>query len=184
MDDLQIIELYFSRNETAIKETDKKYGRLCFNIAMKILSNGEDSEECVNDTYLGVWNKIPPTRPHNFRAFICKITRNLSLKRADYNHAMKRHSDLLVSFSELENVLPDYSIVSDIDNEGIGKAIGAFLLTEKEETRNVFVRKYFFFDSISEIAQRYSFSESKVKSMLQYTRERLKKYLEKEGIAI
>jgi len=83
MDDLQIIELYFARDEHAIKETDRKYGKLCFRVAKNLLFNNEDSEECVNDTYLTVRNKIPPTRPNNFIAFICKITRNLSLKRLE-----------------------------------------------------------------------------------------------------
>ena len=114
MDDLMIIELYFERDEKAIKETDKKYGRLCFTVAINILGNDEDSEECVNDTYLSVWNKIPPTRPNNFMAFICKITRNLSLKRLDYNKAMKRTPESFVSFTELEDVLPDNSIIPDM----------------------------------------------------------------------
>ena len=91
MDDLSIIELYFARDEQAIKETDAKYGKLCHSIAYNILNNNEDSEECVNDTYIGVWNTIPPTRPNNFMAFVCRITRNLSLKRIE---AMARQSVL------------------------------------------------------------------------------------------
>lgn len=90
MDDLMIIELYFARNEQAINETDIKYGKLCLNMANNILSDNEDSKECVNDTYLSVWNKIPPTRPDNFMAYICKIVRNLSLKKLDFNLAQKR----------------------------------------------------------------------------------------------
>ena len=90
MDDLMIIELYFARNEQAINETDIKYGKLCLNMANNILSDNEDSKECVNDTYLSVWNKIPPTRPDNLMAYICKIVRNLSLKKLDFNLAKKR----------------------------------------------------------------------------------------------
>lgn len=184
MDDLMIIELYFERDEKAIKETDKKYGRLCFTVAINILDNDADSEECVNDTYLSVWNKIPPTRPNNFMAFICKITRNLSLKRLDYNKAMKRTSESLVSFTELEDILPDSSIMPNVENERIGKLISDFLHHEKPDVRAVFIRKYWFFDSISDIAARYSFSESKVKNMLYHSRNKLREYLKKEGIEI
>lgn len=184
MDDLMIIELYFERDEKAIKETDKKYGRLCFTVAINILGNDEDSEECVNDTYLSVWNKIPPTRPNNFMAFICKITRNLSLKRLDYNKAMKRTPESFVSFTELEDVLPDNSIIPDMENAELGRLISEFLNNEKPDARAVFIRKYWFFDSISDIAARYSFSESKVKNMLYHSRNKLREYLKKEGIEI
>ena len=107
MDDLQIIELYFARDEQAIKETDRKYGKMCFRVAKNLLFNNEDSEECVNDTYLTVWHKIPPTRPNNFTAFICKITRNLSLKKLETSNAMKRSVDAIISLSEIEATLPE-----------------------------------------------------------------------------
>lgn len=184
MDDLRIINLYFERNEQAIKETDIKYGKLCLGIANNILSSDEDAEECVNDTYLSVWNKIPPTRPNNFRSFICKIVRNLSVKKLDYNLALKRTPNMTVSYSELENVLQDNNIYDEIEYENLGKIISNFLWQEKEIARNVFIRKYYFFDSISDIARRYSFTESKVKSMLYHSRNRLKEYLEKEGIDV
>lgn len=179
-----IIELYFERDEKAIQETDKKYGRLCFNVAINILGDDEDSEECVHDTYLSIWNKIPPTRPNNFKAFICKITRNLSLKRLNYNKAIKRTPESLVSFTELECVLPDNSIISNIENAEIGKLISEFLMHEKPDARAVFIRKYWFFDSIGDIATRYSFSESKVKNMLYHSRNRLREYLRKEGVEL
>ena len=185
MDDSLLIELYFARDEKAIQETGRKYGRLCFTVAFNILGNDEDSEECVNDTYLSIWNKIPPTRPNNFMAFICKITRNLSLKRLNYNKAIKRTPESLVSFTELESVLPDNSIISDnIENAEIGKLISEFLMQEKPDSRAVFIRKYWFFDSISDIATRYSFTESKVKNMLYHSRNRLREYLRKEGIEL
>lgn len=107
MEDLQLIELYFARDEQAIRETAAKYGKLCFQIAFHITGSAVDSEECVNDTYLGAWNAIPPARPDNFKAFLCKIARNLSLKRAAYNHAEKRSEGALISFAELEEVLPE-----------------------------------------------------------------------------
>lgn len=184
MDDAMIIELYFGRDEKAIKETDKKYGRLCFTVAINILGNDEDSEECVNETYLCVWNKIPPTRPNNFMAFICKITRNLSLKRLNYNKAMKRTPESFVSFTDLEDVLPDNSIMPDMENAEIGRLISEFLNKEKPNARAVFIRKYWFFDSISDIAVRYSYSESKVKNMLYHTRNKLRVYLKEEGVEI
>ena len=184
MDDLRIIELYFERDEQAIKETDSKYGKLCHSIAYNILNNREDSEECVNDTYVGVWNAIPPTRPNNFMAFICKIVRNLSLKRLEFTKREKRSADIIISFEELAAVLPDERYAPNISDEDIGKIISEFLRNQKEDAKNVFIRKYYFFDSISEIAKRYSFTESKVKNMLFYTRNKLKDYLIKEGVEI
>ncbi len=184
MDDLHIIELYFNRDENAIIATDQKYGKLCFQIANNLLRNNEDSEECVNDTYLAVWNKIPPIRPYNFSAFICKITRNLSLKKLKLLNAKKRRSDAIVSIAEIEEVLPDNRITVDIDDKELGKMISDFLRDEKELDRNVFIRKYWFFDPISDIAKRYSLSETNVKSMLFRTRNRLRLYLRKEGVEI
>lgn len=182
MDDITIIELYFARNESAIKETDIKYGKLCFHISFQILGNNEDSEECVNDTYLCVWNKIPPTRPNSFMAFISKITRNLSLKRLEYLKAMKRNPEAFASFNELEEILPDTSIMPEVEDEEISKLISEFLKHEKETTRNVFLRRYWFSDSVSDIAARYSYTESKVKNMLYHTRNKLREYLKKEGV--
>lgn len=184
MDDLMIINLYFERNEQAINETDAKYGKLCFGIANNVLADNEDAEECVNDTYLSVWNQIPPTRPNNFRSFLCKIVRNLSLKKLDYNYATKRNRNMTTSFLELENVLQNCIIDDKLEYEELGKIISDFLWQEKEASRNVFIRKYYFFDSVSDIARRYSFTESKVKSMLYHSRNRLKEYLRKEGVEI
>lgn len=184
MNDSMIIELFFIRNEQAIAETDKKYGKLCFRIAKNILQNNEDSEECVSDTYWGIWNRIPPTRPNHFMSFVCKIVRNLSLKKLDYNLATKRTQNVNISLSELENILPDKCIKPDIEYEELGEIISNFLQHETEEVRNVFIRKYFFFDSVGDIAKQYSFSESKVKSMLFHTRKKLSEYLRKEGIEV
>ena len=184
MEDLQIIELYFERNENAIKETDAKYGKLCFRVANNILKNSEDSEECVSDTYLSTWNQIPPTRPNNFMAFLCKITRNLSLKRMKFLTAAKRTSVATVSFDEIEGYVSDDQLRADINEIEHGMIFSKFLRSEKPDARNVFIRRYWFFDSVSEIAARYSFSESKVKSMLFHTRNRLRDYLKKEGIEV
>ena len=184
MDDHQIIELYFARDERAIRETDAKYGSLCHSVARNILHNDQDAEECVNDTYVGAWNAIPPTRPLCFSAFVCRITRNLSLKRLEAMTRQKRAHTAVVSLDELAEILPDERIAADADDGAIGRAISTFLRGEKEDVRRVFIRKYFFFDSVRSIAQRYGFTESKVKSMLHHTRSRLKKYLIKEGISL
>ena len=184
MEDQQIIDLYFDRNEQAITETDVKYGKLCHSIAYNILSNREDSEECVNDTYIGVWNAIPPTRPNNFMAFVCRIARNLSLKRLEFLKREKRSADVILTLDELSAVLPDERYAPDVSDEDVGRLISQFLRTQKEDVRNVFIRKYYFFDSVKEIAERYSFTESKVKNMLFYTRNKLKDYLIKEGVEI
>ena len=184
MDDQKIIDLYFDRNEQAITETNVKYGKLCHSIAYNILSNREDSEECVNDTYIGVWNAIPPTRPDNFMAFVCRIARNLSLKRLEFLKREKRSADVILTLDELSAVLPDERYAPDVSDEDVGRLISQFLRTQKEDVRNVFIRKYYFFDSVKEIAERYSFTESKVKNMLFYTRNKLKDYLIKEGVEI
>ncbi len=182
MENKQIIDLFFERNENAIKETEVKYGKLCMSIAMNILGNSEDASECVNDTYLGVWNAIPPERPNNLKAFVSKIARNYALKKLAYNGAVKRSPEMTLSFFELEEILPDESARQDVDDGELGRILSEFLRKEKEDQRNVFIRKYYFFDSISDIAKRYSFSESKVKSMLFQTRGRLKSYLKKKGV--
>lgn len=184
IDDPKIIELYLKRDEQAIKETSVKYGKLCHNISYNILNNHEDAEECVNDTYIGVWNAIPPTRPYNFPAFVCGIVRNLSLKRLEFVSRGKRSADMLLSLDELADILPNESYPVDVSDEFVGKLIGNFLRTQKEDVRNVFIRKYYFFDQIGDIAKHFGFTESKVKNMLFYTRKKLRNYLIKEGIEI
>lgn len=184
MNDHEIIELYFSRDEEAIKQTDLKYGRLCRQISYNILNNQEDAEECVHDAYIGVWNAIPPTRPNHLLSFICKITRNQSLKRLESMTRQKRSQGILVSLDELAEILPDESVADGANDEEISKLISDFLRSEKEDVRNVFIRKYFFFDSIGEIAKRYDFTESKVKNMLYRTRMKLKDFLIRQGIAL
>ena len=184
MQDLGIIDFFFARDEQAIKETDAKYGKLCHRVAYNVLHSNEDAEECVNDAYMGVWNAIPPTRPTNLKAFVCKITRNLSLKRLESMSRQKRSHTMTVPLDELAAVLADESVASDTSDEEIGALISRFLREEREAVRNVFIRRYFFFDPIDDIASRYSFSPSKVKTMLHRTRAKLKAYLIKEGVAL
>ena len=184
LEEAKIIELYFERNEQAISETDAKYGKLMYGVAFHVLNDHEDSEECVNDAHAGIWNAIPPTRPNSLMAFACKITRNLALKRLEYLTRDKRSKDLTTSFEELEELLPDERFRPDISEESVGKLISQFLRTQKADVRYVFIRKYFFFDTVSEIAKQCAFTEGKVKSILFQTRNRLREYLRKEGIEV
>lgn len=184
MDDKQIIQLYFNRNEAAIQETERKYGRLCYKIACNIVKNASDVEECVNDTYLCLWNAIPPEKPRNFMAFLAKVTRNLSLKKLAYNSAEKRSVTCTVSISELEEILPDAHCQTEIEDESLGQLINLFLRGEKEDLRNVFIRRYYFYEDVKEIAKRYAFSESKVKSILFHARNKLKKFLIEQGVYV
>ena len=184
MDDKRIISLFFSRDETAIEKLSEKYGRLCFSIVRNILCDEEDVKECVNDAFLTVWNKIPPENPNSLTAFVLKITRNTALKRFEYNTAEKRCSKAVVSIDELSEILSDESVEERFDNEQIGAVLNRFLEGLKPQIRSVFIRKYYFFESISEIARRYSFSESKVKSMLHHAKLKLREFLEKEGVVL
>ena len=191
MEDKQIVDLYWERNERAIAESDAKYGAFCARIAMNILDNAQDAEECVNDTYLRAWNAIPPDRPVKLGAFLGKITRNLSLDRYKAKKTAKRGNSLfLVSLDELSECVPDGStgFGSGFDEETearrIGDCINRFLRRQSGEARDVFICRYFYSDSIGEIARRFGLSESKVKSMLHRARSKLKKFLESEGIRL
>jgi len=184
VEEAKIIDLYFARDEQAIKETESKYGKVMYAMAFRILNNHEDAEECVNDTYVGLWNAIPPTRPNSLMAFACKITRNLSLKRFQYLSREKRCADVTTSFDELESVLADERFAPGVSDEEVGKLISQFLRAQKEEVRFAFIRKYFFFDSIKEIAEICSFTESKVKNILFHARNDLKEYLRRNGVEI
>lgn len=182
MDDRSIIALFFARDERAIAQTQQKYGKVCLGLARRVLGNEQDAEECVNDAYAGLWNAIPPASPDDLCAFACRVVRNLSLKRLRALTRQKCSRDMTVSFSELEEILSDEA--ADGREGEIGAAISAFLREQSEPVRCVFIRKYYFFDSVADIAKRYGFSQSKVKSMLYHTRNKLREYLTKEGIGI
>lgn len=185
MDDNKIVELYWERKEEAIKETALKYGRMCTHIAKNILSSCEDSEECVNDTYFAVWNAIPNERPNRFSAYISRITRNLSLKKYDYISAAKRNPTAIISLEELGDcVSGTESLESEFESKRIEITINKFLWRQGEEKRTVFIRRYWYFDSIENICECTGFTQSKVKSMLYEMRQKLRKYLESEGIEV
>lgn len=185
MDDNKIIELYWERKEEAIRETSLKYGRLCSHIARNILANLEDSEECVNDTYFAVWNAIPSKRPNRFSAFVSRITRNLALKKYEYLSAAKRNPAAITSLEELGDCVSGTETVeSEMEAKRIETTIDKFLWRQGEEKRTIFIRRYWYFDSIETICKDTGFTQSKVKSMLYQMRQRLKNYLESEGIEI
>ncbi len=183
MEDDKIIDLYWKRMEVAIEETSLKYGSYCRTIAYNILSNHEDAEESENDTYTALWKTIPPKRPVNLKAFIGRVVRNLSLTKYDYNVARKRNSSFTVILSELEECLAATETVESQYEKGeIVKYISEFLRTLKKEQRQMFVRRYWYSDSIATIATQFGMSESKVKSMLFRIRGRLRLYLEGKGV--
>jgi RNA polymerase sigma-70 factor (ECF subfamily) len=191
MEDNQIVDLYFGRDERAITESEIKYGGFCTRIAMNILDNAQDAEECVNDTYLHAWQAIPPTRPAKLGAFLAKITRNLSIDRFKAKKAAKRGDSLFfASLDELNECIPQGStgFGGGFDEESearrIGECIDRFLRKQSGEMQDVFICRYFYSDSIGEIARRFGLSESKIKSMLHRARQKLRKHLESEGIRL
>lgn len=184
MDDEEIIALFFARDERAIQQTDAVYGRRLFSLAYRILCNTQDSEESVSDTYMKAWTLIPPNRPNYFYAYLAKICRFFALDKFDWNHAEKRKAVIVSLTDEMGQCIPDRSSDMQLESRELGRLITQFLARISQEKRLIFMRRYWFHDSIAEIAQRYGFSESKVKMRLQRTRNQLAAYLSKEGISV
>ena len=184
MDDSKIIELFFARNEDAIKHTDDTYGRRLFRLADNIVHNDQDAEESVNDTYMKAWDTIPPQRPEHFFAYIAKICRNFALKRIDWQKAKKRNAEVVSLTQEMENCIPDTYRDMEADTRELGRILDAFLRTLTPENQMVFLRRYWYVDTIAEIAVRYGISESAVQMRLNRTRSKLAMYLAKEGIKV
>lgn len=185
MDDSKIIELFFERSEQAIAGLSEKYGSVCERIAVNILNNRLDAEECVNDAYLGAWNTIPPQRPDPLLSYVCKIVRNLAIKRYHSNTAAKRNSTYDVSLDELENCFSSSDQAEEeFDAKESARIIDRFLETLDKENRVMFVRRYWFSDSISDLAELFDRSEHNISVRLYRTREKLKKYLIKEGVSL
>ena len=186
MDDKQILDLYWERSEAAISETSKKYGKYCRYIAFNILHNDEDSEECVNDTYLRAWNSIPPNRPSVLKTFLGKITRNLSLDRYELLNAKKRNGGQMpLVFDEIQECIPSLDSTENIVEEiALTDILNRFLSSLSLEQRKIFMRRYWYLSPIKEIATEYGMSESKIKMSLFRSRNELKKLLEKEGISV
>lgn len=184
MQDEEIVELYWQRNQRALLETSQKYRAYCMKISMNILENIQDSEECLNDTLLKAWDAIPPHRPECLSAFLGKITRNLAINRYNVLHAGKRGAgEYALSLEELDECVPGNMNVEDkLEASALSHSISSFLREQSRETRRVFIRRYFYSDSIAEISEKSGLSQGKIKTMLFRTRNRLRKYLEKEGM--
>lgn len=173
MDDKKIIELYNSRSENALIETEKKYGRLVTFLIGKLIKNQSDIEECANDTYLGVWTTIPPQTPNNLKAYILKIARNQALKKYEYIHAAKRDVDMCLPYEELSNCRRKEG-VEDRENNELKEVIEEFLAALPQTHRQVFMLRYWYFMSVKEITKSCNMSKSKVETILFRTRNKLR----------
>jgi RNA polymerase sigma-70 factor (ECF subfamily) len=186
MRDDEIVTLYWKRDERAIKETKNEYGRYLFKIATNILADLEDSRESVNDTYLAAWNSIPPQRPSVLSTYLGKLTRRISIDLfRKKNREKRRSSEYALSLNELEECIPGGSMPEDeVEVKLLAKSINDFLRMQPEEARNLFVGRYYFLDSLKDVARYCGMSESKAKSILFRTRCSLKTHLEQEGFVV
>lgn len=183
MEDKRIVDLYWQRNESAISETKAKYGKYLFSISYQILLNAEDAEECVNDTYNDAWQSMPPHRPSILSLFLGKITRRLSIDLWRKNNARKRGgSEIALALDELEECVSGTgNVESEVERLELQRKLNAFLFALPQIERQIIICRYWYMDSVSDIAKQFAYSESKVKSMLYRTRNRLRTMLEKEG---
>ncbi len=183
MEDTGIIELYFARDESAIKETDKKYGAYCTAIAMNLLNSREDAQECVNDTYLSVWERIPPHIPECLRAFLGRMTRNISVERYRKLHAKKRFSGMETALDELAECLPsDENVERAFDAKMLADSLNEWLDRLEERDRMLFVRRYWFGDTAKALAAKMGFSEAGVSRKLARLRDSLREALTERGM--
>lgn len=186
MRDEEILDLYWSRNEKAIVETEGRYGKYCYSIAFHILHDREDSDECVNDTWLRAWNAIPPGRPERLSLFLGTITRNLSFDKWKRKKAMKRgNGEVEVTLDELAECVPAANSTEDaVEAAELKRMLNDFLHTLPEKDCNVFLRRYWYVEEYHEIAKRYGMNLNTVKTSLFRTRRKLKDYLEREGVIL
>ena len=186
MDDTQIVELFLRRDEAAIRETAEKYGSRLNSLAFSVVKDRETAEECVEDTYMEAWNSIPPHEPGGYlSAFLARITRHVALNCCRDRSRLKRSAFLCELSEELEQCLPSPDdIECRMDDIAFGEVLNGFLGSLKEESRNIFLRRYWYLDPIADISRRYGLSESKVKTTLFRCRKQFRKYLEKEGYVL
>ena len=184
MEDTKIIALFFDRNEHAVVETDRAYGRKLYVLANNILNNREDAQECVSDTYMETWKSIPPKHPKYFYAFLASVCRNMSFNKLDWRLAAKRNAEVVALTQEMETCIPDSRQNAEMDRRELRRLLEAFLESLSKESRLIFLRRYLYVDTVAEIAARYGISESKVKTQLHRTRTKLHTYLAKEGISV
>lgn len=186
MNDAQIIRLYWDRNETAITETKNKYGSYCFSIAYNILSDREDSEECLNDTWLKTWNNIPPKRPSHLRLFLARIIRNTAFDKFRSNTAIKRkNSEVSIILEELNDCIPASDNIEDyITAKDLQDTMNRFLRSLPRRDCDIFLRRYFYGDSVKHIALEYNMTESNISTLLFRIRKKLKAHLEGDDYII
>lgn len=185
MEDRKIIALFYARSEQAVKELADKYGFVCLKLAVNILNNRQDAEECVNDAYLGAWNTIPPQEPDPLLAYICRIVRNLSIMRYHANTAKKRNSFYDAALDELAECIPStISVEDEVSANELSRLLDVFLDTLDYKNRVMFVRRYWYADAVPEIAQRFGISCNHVSVRLSRTRVKLRKFLKKEGYVV
>lgn len=184
MEDKRIVELFFERSERAIEESEKKYGRYCYSVAYSILASREDTEEVVNDTYLRAWNAIPPHKPSRLGAFLARIARNLALDKYESRRRDRENVAAEAVLDELADCLPDTEGLSVTDELILRGAVDSFLASLGEQTRIVFMRRYWYMMPIAKIAQTSGMTEANVKTTLHRTRKAFKEHLEKEGVII
>lgn len=186
MEDSQIIQLYWNRDQAAIPATSQKYGNYCLSIAQNILGNSQDAEECVNDTFLNAWNTIPPHRPNMLSTFLGKITRNLSFNRYKYNHAEKRgNGEIHCVLDELAECVSDTDDVEqEIDRRELVKEINIFLESLPSVKRDIFVGRYWYADGVQALAKRFKMTDNNVSVLLNRTRKQLKTHLSERGFEL
>lgn len=185
MEEQEIVRLFFERSEQAIAELDGRYGRLGRSIAGNILGSAEDAEECLNDAYLALWNTIPPERPHPLAGYLCRVIRNLAIKRYHANTAQKRNSYYDAALDELEDCLPSSETAESILSASeLTRLLNAFLATLSREERTLFLRRYWFSEPVRVIAKELSISENNASVRLSRIRGRLRQYLRKEGYPV
>lgn len=185
MRDPQIIELFFARDESAIEQTREKYGKYCMRIAMNILRDHGDAEECVSDTYLAAWNTIPPERPQSFLSYLGKITRNLALSRYRSRHAVRRGEDeTALAIDELSDIVSGEDVEETVDMRAISAEISAFLREQPEKKRVTFVLRYWYAKSVSEVAHETGQTESACAMTLSRMRKKLAERLSERGFSI
>lgn len=182
MEDSQIIALYWNRDESAIRESDAAHGAYCFAVAMNVLSNREDSEECVSDTWLRAWNVIPPQKPARLRCFFARITRNLAIDRYRKRTAEKRNENMNTVIDELEGILSgSESVESEMDRHELTASLNRFLASLSVRDRQIFVRRYFWCHDVAKIAEEMGLKRNSVNVMLHRMRNKLKTHLTKDG---
>lgn len=185
MEDYQIVDLYWERDEKAISETDSKYGAFCHGVAMNVLSQNEDAEECVNDTYLQAWNSMPDQRPERLKAWLGRIVRNTAITRWRKNHAAKRYNGMTLLLGELEECIPSADTVErESDSAEIRSAVNSWLLTLDRDSRILFIRRYWNGESVKSLAELFDSTPERTEKKLYRLRLSLRKALEKEEIGL